>query len=265
VTSILEKTTYENYEIIIVDNNSRELKTFAYFDNLKLNRRVRIMRDTRPFNYSALNNAAVQATDAEVIGLINNDIEVITPEWLTEMVSHAMRPSVGAVGARLWYPTKLLQHGGVVMALGGLAGHAHPNLPFGHPGYVGRAALAQNFSAVTAACLVIRRDRYLQVGGLNEIELTVAYNDVDLCLKLVDAGYRNVWTPFADLYHHESATRGYEVTPEKMQRFAKEQEFMRTTWPRYMQYDPAYNPNLSLDQGDFSLAPIPRVQKPWKG
>ncbi len=218
------------------------------------------MRDERPFNYSALNNAAVKVADGEFIGLVNNDIEVITPGWLEEMLSLAVLPEVGAVGARLWYPNDTLQHGGVIVGLGGVACHAHRCLPQGQAGYFARAELIQTMTAVTAACLVIRKSSFEAVGGLNENDLAVAFNDVDLCLKLRDAGYRNIWTPYAELYHHESASRGLEDNMEKIQRFQSEIDYMKKRWNTDKFADPAYNPNLTLNAEDFSLAWPPRVR-----
>lgn len=260
VESILEKTSYPEYEIIIVDNGSDDVETLRYFEELESDTRVRVLRDDRPFNYSALNNAAVRVARGELVCLLNNDIEVITPDWLTEMVGIALQPCVGAVGARLWYPNNTLQHGGVILGIGGVAGHAHKHLLRGQHGYFGRAALTHGVSVVTAACLVICKNIYEEVGGLNEVDLQVAFNDVDFCLRICEAGFRNVWTPYADLYHHESATRGYENTPEKQKRFAKETQYMQRRWECQLLNDPAYNPNLTLDYEDFSLAWPPRVE-----
>ncbi|MBI5937513.1 MAG: glycosyltransferase [Betaproteobacteria bacterium] len=259
VSSILEKTDYPNYDILIVDNGSADPAVLAYFETLKGDGRIRVLRDDRPFNFSALNNLAVSQAEGKLVGLINNDIEVITPDWLTEMVSIALQPGVGAVGARLWYPNDTLQHGGVVL-VGGVAGHSHKGLPKGSPGYARRAELLQSFSAVTAACLVIRKTIYQEVGGLDEGNLKVAFNDVDFCLKVRELGYRNVWSPYAELYHHESATRGYEDTPDKQQRFAQETGYMRARWGDLLLNDPAYSPNLTLDREDFSYAWPPRVE-----
>lgn len=218
------------------------------------------MRDDREFNYSALNNVAVREARGEYIGLINNDIEVITPDWLSEMVAIASQSGVGAVGARLWYPDYTLQHGGVILGIGGVAGHSHKRLPKQRRGYFERAALMQSFSAVTAACLVVKKKHYLAVGGLDEINLKVAFNDVDFCIRLRELGLRNVWTPYAELFHHESATRGNDVQPEKQSRFQSEVRYMLARWKDVLQRDPAYNPNLTLEHEDFSLAcpPITR-------
>lgn len=260
VESILKKTTYPNYEILIIDNGSDDLSTLQYFKELQSEPRVRVVRDDRPFNYSALNNAAVKKARGELIGLINNDIEVISPDWLSEMVSHALRPDVGAVGACLWYPNDTLQHGGVILGIGGWAGHAHKGFSKGCFGYVARMALISEFTAVTGACLVVRKELYEKVEGLNESDLQIACNDVDFCLRLREAGYRNIWTPYAELYHHESATRGFEDTPEKQARFAKEVAYMKKRWGNQLLIDPAYSPNLTLDHEDFSLAWPPRVE-----
>jgi O-antigen biosynthesis protein len=259
VESILAKTTYQNYEIIIIDNGSDDPLTLEYFSNIKLNSKVRILRDDRPFNYSALNNSAVKAAFGEFICLVNNDIEVIAPDWLAEMVSLASQPDVGAVGARLWYPDNTLQHGGVILGFGGVANHAHKNLPRYQNGYFCRASLIQTVSAVTGACLLIRKNIYEEVGGLNESDLQVAFNDIDFCLRLGKAGYRNIWTPYAELYHHESATRGHDHdAPEKMQRLMREAHYMKKIWGDILVNDPFYNPNLTLEQHDFSLAWPPR-------
>lgn len=252
----LAKTSYPRYELLIIDNGSDDPATLDYLATLAQRADCRVLRDPSPFNFSALNNRAVAAARGEVLCLLNNDIEVISPDWLEEMVSHALRPGVAAVGARLWYPDDTLQHGGVLL-VGGVAAHAHRGLRPGQHGYSGRGALTQNLSAVTAACLVIRKALYLEVGGMDE-QLAVAFNDVDFCLKLCQAGYRNVWTPFAELYHHESKTRGYEDSPDKRQRFLSEVTLMQQRWGKLLRNDPAYNLNLCLMRGDFALAWPPR-------
>lgn len=255
-----KKTTYQNYEILVIDNNSDDKKTLSYLQKLNdENDNITIIRDERPFNYSALNNEAVKLANGEILGLLNNDVEVISPEWLSEMVAIALQPGIGAIGARLWYPDNTLQHGGIIIGLGGVAGHSHRGMPRNEYGYFARASLTQNFSAVTAACLVIRKSIFTEVGGLNENDLKVAFNDVDFCLRVQEAGYSNVWTPFAELYHHESATRGYENTPEKKERFAREIEYMQRRWQTATYNDPAYNVNLTLTHADFSLADYPRL------
>lgn len=246
IDSVLQKTTYPQYEIILIDNGSDDPEALTYFEQLNRHPIIRVLRDDRAFNYSALNNAAVQQAKGSIVVLMNNDIEVITPTWLDEMTALALRPGVGAVGAKLWYPDHHLQHGGVIIGLGGVAGHAHHRMKRGELGYFGRAAITQGFSAVTAACLVTTKAAYEKVGGLNETDLTVAFNDVDFCLKLLEAGFRNVWTPFAELYHHESVSRGQDDTPEKQARFTKETEYMRQRWSRWISNDPCYNTNLTL-------------------
>ena len=258
VDSILSKTSYSNFEIIIIDNGSDDTDTLNYLKLVTDNPSVRVIRDERPFNYSALNNSAVKHSRGEIIGLINNDIEVISPGWLNEMVSLALQPNAGAIGARLLYPDDTLQHAGVTLGMGGVAGHPHCHLPKTHHGYFCRASLAQSFSAVTAACLIIRKDIYTEVEGLNEADLRVAFNDVDFCLRVREVGYRNIWTPFAELYHHESATRGSEDTPEKKARFAQEIDYMQKQWGDLLLNDPAYSPNLTLEYRDFSYAWPPR-------
>jgi glycosyltransferase involved in cell wall biosynthesis len=259
VESILKKTTYPRYEILIVDNGSDDRATLRYLEELRINPIIRIVRDNGIFNYSALNNTAVKLAKGEVIGLLNNDLEVISPDWLSEMVSIALQPKVGAVGARLWYPNESLQHGGVILGIGGWAGHAHKGFRKGHRGYAGRMSLISGFSAVTGACLIVRKQLYEQSGGLNESDLQVSCNDVEFCLRLREAGYRNIWTPYAELYHHESATRGYENTPEKQKRSAKEVTYMKQHWGDILLGDTAYSPNLTLTYEDFSLAWPPRV------
>lgn len=263
IGSILAKTTYPNFEIVVVNNRSDDAATLAYFEELK-NLGHRVVNYDAPFNYSALNNFAVRAAVGTVLAFLNNDLEVISGEWLDEMVSQAVRPGIGAVGAMLYYPDDTVQHAGVVLGLtgpagrDGVAGHAFKGAKRGTEGLRNRLRLAQNYSAVTAACLVIRRATFEAVGGFNEADLPVAFNDIDFCLRVQATGLRNLWTPFAELYHHESASRGAEDTPEKIERFSREAAYMRRVWGRLLDRDPAYNPNLSLTQEDFSLAFPPR-------
>ncbi|MDF1584481.1 MAG: glycosyltransferase [Methyloprofundus sp.] len=259
VESIFAKTHYANYELLIIDNGSDDFVTLRYLQSLQKDSRVTVIRDDSPFNYSALNNKAVAQAKGEIIALLNNDLAVISEDWLDEMVSHALHPEVGAVGAKLYYPDDTLQHAGVIVGLGGVAGHSHKHFPRDNPGFCGRLLLAQNLSAVTAACLVVRKDVFDAVGGLDERNLSVAFNDVDFCLRIREQGFYNVWTPYAELYHYESATRGYEDTPEKQARFSQEVEYMSRRWGKSLLVDSAYSPNLTLDREDFSFAWPPRV------
>lgn len=252
IRSIREKTEYPDYEIIIVDNGSVQDETKRLFAEFARDPAIRIMPYPGAFNFSAINNTAVREATGTIIGLINNDIEVTQPEWLTEMVAHAMWPDIGCVGAKLLYPDGRIQHGGVVLGLYGVAGHAHRFARRNDPGYLGRLRRVQNVSAVTAACLVVRKPVFDQVGGLDE-NLAVAFNDVDFCLKVRAAGYRNLWTPFAELIHHESASRGSDFTPTKATRFAGEYDIMQRRWGEQLLNDPYYSPHLTYDAEDFSL------------
>jgi len=268
VDSILEKTTYPNFEIVVVDNGSDDPDTLAYLKTLSegthplLKRRgmARVLEDLQPFNYSRINNSAVRNVQGTLVGLLNNDVEVINPDWLDEMASQALRDGIGCVGAMLYYPNNTIQHAGCVLGVGGVAGHAFKTFPRGAEGTFNRARLVQNYSAVTAACLVVRKEIYTEVGGFDENELTVAFNDIDFCLKVLAAGYRNLWTPFAELYHHESASRGLDDTPEKFTRMRGEVQVMLSRWNGILSLDPAYNPNLTLEHENFLLASPPRTE-----
>ncbi|ALM87173.1 glycosyl transferase family 2 [Bordetella sp. N] len=260
IRSIRDKTEYPNYEIILVDNGSDDPSALRYFDEVAASDGIRVIRDDRPFNYSLLNNSAVAQARGEFVALVNNDIEVISPGWLGEMMSIALQPGVGAVGARLLYPGGDLQHGGVILGLGGVAGHSHKHISGNDVGYFFRAILTQELSAVTAACLLVRKSIYEAVGGLEEKALTVAFNDVDFCVRVREAGYRNVYASYAELYHHESVSRGHEDSPEKVARFASEVDYMISRWTKVLSADPAYSPNLTQDFEDFSYAWPPRVQ-----
>ncbi len=259
IDSLLSKTTYNNYSITLVDNGSTEQDALSLFNTWEMDHRFRILRDREtPFNYSRLNNRAVRSSRADFVCLMNNDIEIISHDWLHEMIGHALQPGAGAVGARLWYPNGTLQHGGVIVGYGGVAGHAHRGLRKGSSGYFGRACLQQEFSAVTAACLVVSRVHYLSVDGLDEHNLAVMFNDVDFCLKLNAKGLRNVWTPYAEMFHHESVSKGRDGTVEKKERAKKEVHYMRQKWSNFILHDSAYNLNLALDTDEFSLAWPPR-------
>ncbi len=260
VESIREKSTYPNYEILLMDNGSDDPEALAYFAEQAKAPDFRVIRDDSPFCYSAINNLGASQASGEVLCFLNNDIEVISLDWLEELVSQACRPGIGAVGAKLLYPNTTIQHAGVVLGIGGWAGHAHKGFSLYAHGYVGRASLASNFSAVTGACMAVQKKHFDRVGGFDDVNLKVACNDVDLCLKFTEIGLRNLYTPFASLFHHESATRGYEDTPEKKARFQKEVDHMWKRWPTLMANDPAYSPNLTLDHEDFGLAWPPRVR-----
>ena len=254
VDAILSRTEYPNFEVLILDNQSCCTETLSYMASIaKRDPRVRVLQWDHAFNYSAINNFGARAARGDILGLINNDIEPINAGWLKEMVRQAIRPEIGCVGAKLYYPNDTIQHGGVILGLGGVAGHSHKYFARGAAGYFYRLKLAHNVSAVTAACLLVRKSVFEEVGGLDEENLPVAFNDVDFCLKVREAGYRNIWTPYAELYHHESISRGSDDTPAKRARAKAEVTYMRRTWGQALDNDPAYNPNLTLAHEDFSL------------
>ncbi len=261
VGSIRKRTTYPNYEILLVDNQSSCVETRSYLEALAREQSVRVLRYDAPFNFSAINNFAVREARGTVLGLLNNDVEVINDDWLTELVSHALRSEIGCVGAKLYYPDDTIQHAGVVLGICGVAGHSHQYLDRQHDGYFGRLRVAHNVSAVTGAALVVRRQIWDEVGGLDEAELSVAFNDVDFCLRVMTAGYRNVWTPHAELYHHESKSRGSDETPEKAARFRGEREVMLQRWGPLLSRDPFYSPHLSRVREDYSLG-LPKERHP---
>ncbi len=263
VGSVLGKTTYPRFELLVVDNQSTDPEALAYLGELAARPTVRVLRYDYPFNYSAINNFAAGQAGGDILCLLNNDTEVISPDWLEEMAGHLLQARVGAVGARLLYSDGRVQHGGVTVGPGGCADHLHAELPRGHPGYCQRAVIAQELSAVTAACMLTWKRLYEQLGGLNEKILPVAFNDVDYCLRLQDAGYRVIYAAHAELYHHESASRGIASTSRERRRVRRELKYMQTRWAKRMQHDPYYNPNLSYDQPNFTLNWKPRVTKPW--
>lgn len=255
VSSVLEKSTYENYEIIIVENNSQDAKTFAYYEELQANEKIRVITYEGAFNYSAVNNLGVSKARGEYVLLLNNDTQVITVNWMEELLMYAQREDVGAVGAKLYYGDKTIQHAGVVLGLGAhrTAGHSHYGQHRDNLGYMGRLCYAQNVSAVTGACLLVKKELFLEVGGLDE-GFAVSLNDVDFCIKLRQKGYLNVFTPFAELYHFESRSRGLDDQGEKAERYNRESEKFREKWKEVLEAgDPYYNPNFSLDRSDFSL------------
>lgn len=257
ITSIVQKSTYQNYEIIVVENNSTTPEIEAYYKTLEeeLGDRVKIVRYEGAFNYSAVNNLGAKHATGDYILLLNNDTEVITSNWMEELLMYAQREDVGAVGAKLLYADRTIQHAGVVLGLGAhrTAGHSHYKIPVQNLGYMGRLCYAQNMSAVTGACLMVKKELFDLVGGLEE-SFAISLNDVDFCLKLREKGFLNVWTPFAELYHYESISRGLDDQGEKAERYNRESEQFRKKWKEVLEKgDPYYNPNFSLDRSDFAL------------
>lgn len=255
ISSIEEKSTYDNYEIVVVENNSETKEIKDYYELLKDDPRVKVVTYTGSFNYSAINNFGVKETTGEYILLLNNDTQVITVNWMEEMLMYAQREDVGAVGAKLYYGDKTIQHAGVVIGLGAhrTAGHTHYKQHRENLGYMGRLCYAQDVTAVTGACLLVKKSLFEKVGGLDE-SFAISLNDVDFCLKLRKLGLLNVFTPFAELYHFESISRGLDDQGEKAERYNRESAHFRDKWKKELQQgDPYYNPNFSLDRSDFSL------------
>lgn len=255
ITSILEKSSYERYEIIVAENNSTNAEIFQYYKTIQENPNVRVFKYDGDFNYSKINNLAVSKARGEYILLLNNDTQVITLDWIEEMLMYAQRKDVGAVGAKLYYEDRTIQHAGVVLALGQhrTAGHSHYRVSSSNLGYMGRLCYAQNVMAVTGACLMMRKALFTELGGLDE-NFAVSLNDVDLCIRAWKAGYVNVFTPFAELYHFESVSRGLDDHGENAERYDRESEAFRTKWKDLLvKGDPYYNPNFSLDRSDFAL------------
>lgn len=248
----IEKSSYKNYEIIIVENNSTEDETFAYYKKIESDK-IRIVYWSDEFNYSAINNFGVKHARGDYLLLLNNDVEVITTDWLEELTANCQRKDVGIVGARLYYPDDTIQHAGIVIGIGGVAGALFVGMPRMFTGYLHKAAIQQDLSAVTAACMMVKRSVYEELGGLEE-ELKVAFNDVDFCLRAREKGYLVVYDPNVELYHFESKSRGTEDSKEKIRRFQNEIEYMRSHWLELLKKgDPMYNPNLTLTKWDYSL------------
>ena len=253
VKSILNNSTYQNYEIILVDTGSVEEATKKLYAKFAQQPQIKLLNWGKPFNYSAVNNLAAGHAKGEQLLFLNNDTEVISSDWIEAMLEFALRNDVGAVGAKLLYPDATLQHAGVILGIGGVAGHSHKYFPTNSFGYFGRLVIPQNLSAVTAACIMISRKVFEEAGGFDE-GYALAFNDVDLCLKIRSLGKLIVWTPHAELYHYESKSRGYEDTPEKQTRFKGEIDRFQARWGKVLsQGDPYYSPNLSLIKEDFSL------------
>jgi GT2 family glycosyltransferase len=264
VDSILRLTDYDRYEIVVVNNRSREAATRTYLATLARNPRVKVLEYDKVYSFAALNNWAVEQTDTDLVAFVNNDIEVTSSAWLSEMVACACREIVGAVGAKLLYPNGRIQHAGIVMGLGGLVGHLHAGAPGTTAGYFGRASCSQQFSAVTAACLVMRREVFQSLSGFDETHFNIAFNDVDLGLRLNRAGYRVVWLSHVELIHHESASLGDPQGAARKAVFDQECAHLRQLWSSAIEHDPFYNPNLTVEGGDSALAFPPRVQQPWR-
>lgn len=254
IRSVLETSTWKNLEILIIENNSEREETFACYRELEKDPRIRILTyPGKTFNYSAINNFGVQQAKGEYLLFLNNDIEVITPDWIEQMLGNCQRPEVGIVGAKLYYPDNTIQHAGIIIGIGGIAGHAFLGLARAKSGYLHKASLQMDYSAVTAACMMMKAEAFRKAGGFEE-KLTVAFNDVDLCLRTVEQGWLVVYDPHVEMYHYESKSRGAEDSEEKLRRFQQEIEFMRTRWIRLLKDgDPNYNPNLTLSKWNYSL------------
>lgn len=255
ISSIVERSTYDNYEIIVIENNSSGDEVFAYYRKIQENPAIRVITYEGEFNYSRINNLGVAQAKGEYVLLLNNDTAVITPDWIEELLMYAQRSDVGAVGAKLYYEDRTIQHAGVVLGLGAhrTAGHSHYRVSSQNLGYMGRLCYAQNVMAVTGACLMMQKALYEELGGLDET-FAVALNDVDLCIRAWKAGRVNVFTPFAELYHYESASRGTDLEGTNAERYEKESALFRERWKELLeQGDPYYNPNFSLDRSDFAL------------
>lgn len=255
LNSIWEKSTYNNYEILIVENNSSSPEIFDYYREIEKRPGVRILTWKEGFNYSAINNFGEKSAAGDYLLFLNNDVEVINPRWIEELLGNCQRKEVGIVGAKLYYPDDTIQHAGTVIGIGGIAGHAFLNMPRSRTGYLHKASLQMDLSAVTAACMMMKRQVFEQLGGFEE-RLSVAFNDVDLCLRTVQAGYLVVYNPEVELYHYESKSRGAEDSEEKVRRFQEEIEFMRCRWMDLLKKgDPYYNRNLTLSKWNYSLRP----------
>ena len=254
IHSVLETSTWKNLEILIIENNSEQEETFACYRELEKDPRIRILTyPGKTFNYSAINNFGVQQAKGEYLLFLNNDIEVITPDWIEQMLGNCQRPEVGIVGAKLYYPDNTIQHAGIIIGIGGIAGHAFLGLARAKSGYLHKASLQMDYSAVTAACMMMKAEAFRKAGGFEE-KLTVAFNDVELCLRTVEQGWLVVYDPHVEMYHYESKSRGAEDSEEKLRRFQQEIEFMRTRWIRLLKDgDPNYNPNLTLSKWNYSL------------
>jgi len=250
IESIKEKTSYQNYEIILVNNQSVDSKTKKYLESLDSDPSIKILNYNKPFNYSAINNFAAKKANGKFLLFLNNDTEVISGELLTAMVEQIQREEVGAVGAKLLFPNDTIQHAGVIIGMGGVAGHIYHGYRKTSPGYYGQLNTIRNYNAVTAACMMVKKDLFEKVGGMDEKNLSIAFNDIDLCLKIREKGFKIVFTPYAFLYHYESLSRGYDddfqkTDPEKYKRVVEEREYFKKRWISWLEGDQYYNPNFS--------------------
>lgn len=251
IESVIEKTNYQNFEIIIINNNSKDEKVLRYLNHLeKTYYFIRVIQHDFPFNFSAINNYAVHNSNGEFLCFLNDDTEIISLDWLSQLVSHALRPGIGVVGAKLYYNDNTIQHTGVILGLGGIAGHLHRNLPKESTKYFYNTHLMRNYLAVTAACMLIKRSIFQDIGGFNENDYKVAYNDIDLCLRVYEAGYRNILIPAAELYHYEYASRGDDRKNKNIKRYLFESKKLMEKWGNYIENDPFYNPNLTIQRED---------------
>lgn len=256
INSIIENTTYNNYEIVVIENGSTEKETLKYYDELKDKPKVKIIRidENGEFNYSRLINLGVKNVDGDFVLQLNNDTKILTKNWLEMMIGYSQQKEIGAVGGRLYYEDKTIQHAGIIVGLSGIAGNMLVNLPYGEKAYFGREAATRNVAAVTGACLLCRRELYEEVGYMDEEQFKVAFNDVDFCLKLLEKGYRNVYIPYVELYHYESKTRGYEYSKEKEERFNREAENFKNKWKEFLDKgDPYYNVNFTRETCNFDI------------
>jgi len=253
IQSILDKTQYANYEILIVDNQRGERQVFGYREEMRSNRKISVAKFDEPFNYSKINNYAASLIDSEYMVFLDNDTEVISREWLTAMLEHVQREEVGIAGGLLYYPNNTIRHAGVIIGIKGVAGYSYRHFSGANYGYFNRARIIQNLSAITGDCLMTKKSIFQKVGGFDE-NFTVAFGDIDLCLKVREKGSLIVYTPYAELYHHESPRGGYESRPEKQARFKNEREYFQKKWKDVLaKGDPYYNPNLTVDGEDFSI------------
>jgi GT2 family glycosyltransferase len=253
INSILEKTTYKNTEIIVIENNSTTSEIYKYYRKLERQNIKVVNFKEKKFNFSAINNFGRTFAKGKYLLFLNNDIEIITPDWIQEMVMFCQRKNIGTVGAKLYYPDETIQHAGVILGLGGVAGHSHKNFRRHDPGYFGKLMYAQNMTAVTAACMLVKTTVFDKIGGFDE-KFAVAFNDIDLCMKIRKMGYFIVWTPFAECYHFESKSRGSDNLPQKQKRFQQEVLLFRKRYREELEKgDPYYNPNLTLSKEDYSI------------